>query len=790
MKEVGKIILFALLLTFGGCSEESDFSPADNTEETEDNNTSNNSSTGKLKSRIGPIEVPFTLNPKNPVVTTVVAEDETRIFTQQLQTDRASKVYSEVVHARTFEQTWVAENDITENFAVEEKGIVDILMIVDDSGSLQGVHAKLKDLLSTGNKKLLGGLADSSWQVAIADTQYDGCLLAVISESNLAEYATTIDTIANSANSEGNERALRKVRKVLPDMFANNNDCQGKLGPDWLRQKSLLVLIVITDEDHQCSYSGAPDSAGDNNTYQCHGIKFNRKFKSKILDTGKVASAQFFGIMDETDTCAVARARPDGNCYAEDNVCNFANPCFDKKDTHKYRSANFVKAGFTIKDINRNDYAGIFDAIAREVKQSIQDRFYLRAVPDTSKALSVKIDGSEVYTSHYTIDAENRILNFNGNSLATLTAGVSNPRVEISYTIKNAPDFVSEFVLVDNDNNGTNRIDMSTVVVMINGVEKTKDTDYSISGNTISLLGDEAAKKALFPEAATAVVSYRHKTEFYPPLVLEHLDIVDDSVSVHVGGSEVTAFTIGDITIKETDGEGVEQDVDRKTVVFNSGSEPAHEQDVEVAYTYYTSNKILAYDDNVADKYSVTSVSCSDESDAEVPCEHADGKIIFRAEHVEHDRSIKAVLQVEGLEDGQILVPDNLVKGTLLLSMSGRDDTCGEEKMVISDGIIDLTSAAAQAKCGFLHGWDLRTDSRHVSLTYQTFTPQQSIDVIHKDISSYIGRFVFKEVWEVYLNGVKKEKDKDYTIKDRTITLKGTIVPDTKGKVNVYLDPP
>ena len=403
--------------------------------------------------------------------------------------------------------------------------------------------------------------------------------------------------------------------------------------------------------------------------------------------------------------------------------------------------------------------------------------------------MSVKIDGSEVNTSHYTIDAEDRTLNFNGESLKTLTTGVSNPRVEVSYTVKNAPDFVSEFVLVDNDGSGTDRVDISTVVVAVNGVEKTKDTDYSISGNTISLLGDDTAKETLFPEGATAVVSYRHKTEFYPPLVLEHLDIVDDSVSVHVGGSEVTAFTPGTTTIKETDNNGVEQDVDRKTVVFNSGSEPAHEQDVEVAYTYYTSNKILAYDDNVADKYSVSSASCSDESDADVPCEHADGKIIFRAEHFVRDRKVRAVLQVEGLEDGQILVPDNLVEGTLLLSISSSDETCDQKKMVINNGIIELTSAAAKKECGLLQNWSVEDDSNQISLTYQTFTPQQSVDVTHKDISSYVGRFTFKEVWEVYLNGVKKKKDKDYSVSERTITFKGKILPDTKGKINVYLNP-
>ena len=73
-------------------------------------------------------------------------------------------------------------------------------------------------------------------------------------------------------------------------------------------------------------------------------------------------------------------------------------------------------------------------------------------------------------------------------------------------------------------------------------------------------------------------------------------------------------------------------------------------------------------------------------------------------------------------------------------------------------------------------------------MEYQTYVPNQVVEVVSSDILSYAGRYN-KESWEVFIGGVKKEQDKDYTVKARKITFTGELPPDTQGKVDVYLEP-
>ena len=738
----------------------------------------------QLSSEVGPIEVPFTLNEKNAPVTTVVAEGEVRVLTMQLETAEAVEIYEEKVHDEQFEQKWLKSSQISETFAIANQGIVDIVLIIDDSDSMQSVHKKLKGLVSGNNLKLLKGIENSNWKLAIADTQAkNACVLAVITKNNIADYLKTIEKIENVQELDHHERVVPQLR------WAVGGSCP-QSGADWMRPKSTLAVIVATDEDHQCQWANSPGNTGDGNTYDCAMAGVSKNVQ-KVLTSGKVDTLKLYGIMDETNTCGMMRSNSQlGHCYAKQadmSKCKFTNPCArgdiasgsirTGDDDFKFRSANFAALGFNIKDIHRSDYAGVFNDIITDLKPTLQNRFLLKRAAEKS-TLTIKINGTDIATADYTL-VDDKVLEMKGQALTDLEGGAT---MTVAYRIKDSVPFKDTFSI-------DSKADMSTVVVSINGTEKVKDTDYRISGNDIALIGSsQADKEKIFPEDATAVVSYRHLRKHYPTFILKQPDIVAGSIKVYVDDVATMNFTLGTVTQQRLDSDGNTADVEMTTVSFKQNHWPQHEQVVKITYSYYTPTKILSYDDNVPAKYSVTAASCKESEDTSVTvsCRHENGMIVFDAADFERDLEVIINLTVAGLQEGEVLVPDNLVASSLLLTMDG-EDACDQSTMVIESGVINLTSDKAKQRCPFLANWDPDSGD-DIKLSYQTYTPNQEVEVINSAILSHTGSFS-SERWEVYLGGTKKKKDEDYTISGRKITFTGQIAPDQKGKVDVYLVP-
>ena len=786
----GVVLMGALLVL--SCNEADSFSTHD--QESENARASQDQTgsivTETLSGEVGPIEVTFTLNEKNEPVTTVVAEGETRIVTMQMETAEEMEVYEEAVHSEQFEQKWIKASDISETFSISNKGIIDILMIIDDSDSMQNVHKKLKSLVSGNNLKLLKGIENSSWQLAIADTRKtSACMLALITKNNIGDYLKTLEKIENVKELDHHEGAVPKLRSAVTGGCLHG-------GKNWMRNNSTLAVIVATDEDHQCNWKNSTGSTGDGNSYDC-GVTGIRAGIQSVRTGSGVSVLKLYGIMDDTNTCGVMRndTNLDASiraCYAKNadmSKCKFTNPCAvgdaasgsirTGADDFKFRSATFAAIGFDIKDIFRSDYAGIFSDIVNDIKPSLQNRFLLKATPETG-TLKIKQDGADL-VENTDYELSGNVLTIKGQALTDLEGG---KELAVAYRVKDSPAFLDEFTI-------DSKADMDTVVVRINGVDTVKDTDYSITGNTIELLGStQADKEKIFPEGATAVVSYRHLRKYYPTLILKQPDINTDSVKVYVDDVSTQAFTLGTTQVDQLDSQGNTQKIDMPTVTFKDNAWPQHEQIVKITYTYYTTTEVLSYDDSVPEKYSVTSTSCQKSSDnTAVPCRHENGMITFSTNDFERDLEVIVNMTVEGLEAGEILVPDNLVKDSLFLTMDG-EVACVRSSLVIEDGVINLTSDAAKQACPLLSKWspDAATRGADIKLSYQTYTPNQEVEVINSKILSYTGSFS-SERWEVSLAGAEKKEGDDYEISGRKLIFSGQLDPDTKGKVDVYLIP-
>ena len=208
----------------------------------------------------------------------------------------------------TFSTDQVASEQATESFTPEKKTHekLDILLVIDESGSMIEEHQSL----STRLNDLLSAVSDSDWQIAITTTNPLSCLLTVI-DKNTPNYeeifsqSLTLQSLGTSykdlvlANYLNYEQAIwGAVRGLRGDCIAARSyrlekqpdglehipanvftemDAESRGGyhsichskQKWVRDGSMLAVLLITDEDHQCPHH-----------YGCHISDFYFYLKS------------------------------------------------------------------------------------------------------------------------------------------------------------------------------------------------------------------------------------------------------------------------------------------------------------------------------------------------------------------------------------------------------------------------------------------------------------------------------------------------------------------------------
>ena len=184
----------------------------------------------------------------------------------------------------------------SEDFTLEQKthDKLDILLVVDESGSMSDDHQSL----STRLDDLLTAVKDSDWQIGIISTNPMSCLLTVI-DKNTPNYETIFTASINQQkltesykdhvlrDYAGAEQAIYGALRGLrgdcivsraaaamanqsnaaagtppspPSTPAINYDSKGGYASlcqkkeKWLRDGSMLAVLLITDEDHQCPH--------------------------------------------------------------------------------------------------------------------------------------------------------------------------------------------------------------------------------------------------------------------------------------------------------------------------------------------------------------------------------------------------------------------------------------------------------------------------------------------------------------------------------------------------------
>ena len=270
-------------------------------------------------------------------------------------------------------------DEITDSFAVAEAGLLDLLIVIDDSDSMAGYQQKL----GTSLPNILAHIGNTNWRIAVATTS-DSCLRQTESGVRILTKAMY------DANPVASKQELIELisvagvspyeRGILTGTDALKGVCGGEIN-SWLRPSANISMLIVTDEENcgSASNEGCAGAAYETASY------FTNEFGTEPTVHGLLL------LEDPVGT--------DANCensgYYEDppNPVNYIDL--------------ITQTGGLYDDICTSDYNTLLQQISQKVSDKVNVRFSLTYPP--AGAIVVSIDGDPI--NDYVVDQDTLTIN-------------------------------------------------------------------------------------------------------------------------------------------------------------------------------------------------------------------------------------------------------------------------------------------------------------------------------------------------------------------------------------------
>ena len=307
-----------------------------------------------LNSYLAKREWTWDANPTSPIKVTdsAVFKD---IAIQSVNISRSDRQVTRQRYTKTVRQEGQDASSNTMTFKSQAAGILDVLLVIDSSGSMGDEQSIVKNNLPN----LLSHIGDSDWRIAVTNTEPTCAFKAPISK-NTPNYQTKYRNMIDVGLAGGTEYAVYNAKRSIMGQCSNSR---------WLRSNSNIAVIIVTDEPHQC-----PNSA------QCGA------YKSKVLR--KYLNAAI-SPRDPSDLTVYGLTALRQGWEASD--------LFDMHGNVK----------------NKNKYDEMFDDISEDIQSVLKKSFTLDHTPD--QITSVTVGGNAKSSSDYTLNG--RIITFNDGVL-------------------------------------------------------------------------------------------------------------------------------------------------------------------------------------------------------------------------------------------------------------------------------------------------------------------------------------------------------------------------------------
>lgn len=368
------------------------------------------------------------------------------------------------------------------------KGLADILVVVDNSGSMSQEQTNLATKLN----ELLVSIGTANWQVGVITTSpliqsgVEKCQLSLIKYNDTDPMGRFKTAVQVGTSGSGNEQGVRQAVVGL--------NCTET---PWVRPNSTLAVLIVSDEDN-CSKDGADcgTSGWAKENYLIDHIE-----KKMGREIGKTAG--IYGIFSHpTKPCSTA-----GNLGTQ--YARLVN----------YKAQGAVNWG----DICDASYKTTLNRISDSIAVLIQNQFELKAKPDTGSAkVSFLLKSGATQTvpsSAYTIN----------DRTITFVAGQEPPvdsKIQINYTTGAVPMF-SAITLDQDPAPGTLGISINGAMVAPSG--------YSVAGRTITFVSQP-------PAMSDVKADYRLNVPLQSRFKISQVPL-NGQVAVTVDGQSATGYS-------------------------------------------------------------------------------------------------------------------------------------------------------------------------------------------------------------------------------------------------------
>lgn len=262
----------------------------------------------------------------------------------------------------------------TQEFDVSTAGKLDLLMVIDNSGSMGPKQAALAPNL----RSLLKNLDTVDWQIGVITT--DSCTLrnAARAGTALRKGDANIETTFGNTISGVGTTGSRDEQGIKTAMQQLSGICPGSPN-SWLRSDAALAVFFLSDEQNECF--GDPNCADDN------GIKWGSDQLISLMNRMRSP--------DKLKAYALLWNKNSNDKPSRNPLCNRESGV----ETYGSMYANVVDAFGGVEgslcldnDSNTNDYAPVLEKISGDVNRIVQREFTLSQEP-VPGSLDITVDG-------------------------------------------------------------------------------------------------------------------------------------------------------------------------------------------------------------------------------------------------------------------------------------------------------------------------------------------------------------------------------------------------------------
>ena len=279
----------------------------------------------------------------------------------------------------------------TESFDQHQKGVLDILLVIDNSGSMSARQHKLAQDLPA----LLSYVSDSDWQVAVIGTKLKSCLSESVTKHTPNFEDKYTDLVKLGATTNGEFYFYKAIHGL-------QGECNGTSSA-WLRKGSTIAVLIVGDQHNEChgyNDGGEINSQGNWEQLPLDALCRSSDLISYLGEIRPSGNAKVYGIIP---------AAPQWGMYIDDDP-------------------TVMSIFQSYSSISEASYESTLQEISQNVQNVLNNVFMLSHVPAGN--VEVSIDGdAPLSDSQYAIDSEGKLLAFNKGYVPP-----ENAEIEVSYS--------------------------------------------------------------------------------------------------------------------------------------------------------------------------------------------------------------------------------------------------------------------------------------------------------------------------------------------------------------------